>query len=73
MNMLSAEPPIFEKRSPREKYQVRFWSRPDLYSQFSNEVEKNDLLIQDVFNQFMEWFTDTSQQGALPKRETASK
>lgn len=73
MEILAIEPPVFERRSPREKYQVRFWSKPDLYSQFSSEVERNDLVIQDVFNQFMEWFTNASRHGALPRRETESR
>jgi hypothetical protein len=36
-------------------------------------VEKNDLVIQDVFNQFMEWFAAASQQGVLPKRQDGAE
>lgn len=47
----------FKKKVKRPKQvQVRFWSTPGLYEQFVAEVYKNDLLIQDVFKSFMEWF-----------------
>ena len=67
---LSVSPPVFQTQKPKDKYQVRFWSQPTLYNKFVCEVERNELVIQDVFNQFMEWFTQASEEGVLPKRET---
>lgn len=43
---------------PRDKnplYQVRFWTKPELYEKFTAHLEEQGILIQDAFNQFMEW------------------
>lgn len=46
----------FTKREPNEKYQVRFWSTPQLYKSFAQRASKDGLVIQDVFRDFMHWF-----------------
>lgn len=61
--------PVFERRTAKEKYLVRFWSSPDQYERFVAEVEKHDLVIQDVFNQMMNWFIQTSQSGVIKTRD----
>ncbi len=64
---VAMELPLFEKRS-REKYQVRFWSSQEAYQCFVREVERNDLVIQDVMNNLMQWFTASSQSGIIQNR-----
>jgi hypothetical protein len=62
------ELPIFERRTTKDRYQVRFWSTQDSYKSFVEEVERNELVIQDVMNNLMAWFTQSSQSGALKHR-----
>ena len=44
----------FKKRYP--KYQVRFWCPEFEYNQFKDKVKREELLISDVFREFMRWF-----------------
>lgn len=57
----NSDQPTFVKRPEKERYQVRFWSEPVAYAAFVREVQENGLVIQDVFNNFMEWFTFQSK------------
>jgi hypothetical protein len=58
-------PPVFVKRQDNDRYQVRFWSNPAQYKMFTEECEKNGLIIQDVFNELMLWFIRESKAGRL--------
>ena len=51
------DPPlVFRPKEKPERYQVRFWTSPNLYGCFCDRVEAEGLQIGDVFNQFMHWF-----------------
>ena len=50
--------PEFEKRTPKERYQVRFWSTRQLYTEFVIRCKDDELLMQDVFQDFMLWFVN---------------
>lgn len=49
--------PVFTRRN-EERYQVRFWSTLKDYEAFTKAVRAEDLVIQDVFNELMIWFTN---------------
>lgn len=61
----------FQVRSKMEsdKYQVRFWSDPKLYKEFTKACKKEDLKMQDVFNDFIEWFIEASKKKTLKIKE----
>lgn len=59
------EGPVFTKRPEKEKYQVRFWSTPEDYGAFSRACESEGLVMQDVFNELMIWFTQASLEKRL--------
>lgn len=61
--------PLFHQRADRERYQVRFWGKPNEYAAFSAAVEKEGLVIQDVFNDFMNWFCMASAEGRIQKQK----
>lgn len=48
--------PVFTKRRD-DKYQVRFWSTPADYSAFTEAARSEGLVLQDVLNELMIWFT----------------
>ena len=66
MTNLPKNCPEFTKRTnTRERVLVRFWSEPELYRKFVLEVKNQNLLISDVFNQFIVWFIENSKNGTL--------
>lgn len=40
------------------KYQARFWTTEPQWRRFAVRAENDGLFIQDVLNQFMEWFVN---------------
>jgi len=63
-----SDAPIFIKRR-EDKYQVRFWSKPEQYKAFVAECDKHGLVLQDVLNELMNWFTRTSDKGQIKIEE----
>lgn len=57
--------PVFTKRQGKDKYQVRFWTRNVDYEAFVKAAEKEGLVMQDIFNDFMTWFCLASNRGEL--------
>jgi hypothetical protein len=57
--------PVFKLRPKKESYQVRFWSTHPLYRTFFDTCKRQDLKVQDVFNDFMLWFIKTEEKNAL--------
>lgn len=55
---MSYEGLVFKPKQKTERYQVRFWSTPNMYATFTDQCEREGLGISDVFNQFMLWFTE---------------
>ena len=47
----------FSVRDPKGRYQARFWTSEEAYKNFKVECERRGLKLQDVFNQFIEWFS----------------
>ena len=55
--MTTQTPPLeFFNKRPAERCQVRFWSTPDLYKEFTAECDRLELKYGDVFQDFMRWF-----------------
>lgn len=50
----------FSQRKPKtdRKCLVRFWVEKQLYNKFTEKVFSQDLLIKDVFTDFMKWFLE---------------
>lgn len=55
--MVSTQP-VFKRKTTKERYQVRFWSTPELYKEFIAECDRSNLQIGHVFCDFMRWFID---------------
>lgn len=49
---------VFKKRF-REMHQVRFWCKLQKWNAFKQKVESKGLKLQDVFNDFIDWFLET--------------
>lgn len=62
-----SEFPVFKERKTKEKCLVRFWTDPNHYRRFVSEVEKQNLVIQDVFEDFIVWFAKKSQREEIVK------
>jgi len=60
--------PVFTKRIDN-RYQVRFWSDKERYKAFVTGCKTEGLIMQDVFNDLMEYFTLESQAGRIKTRE----
>ena len=67
--MSALDGPVFMKRRANDRYQVRFWSHPADYQEFVRAVEAEGLVIQDVFNDLMIWFTKASLEKRLHIQE----
>lgn len=63
--------PVFCRRPQKDRYQVRFWSTPAEYESFTKACEKEGLYLQDVFNDFMCWFSMASREERLNIQEWA--
>lgn len=61
----------FEVRKKPDRYQVRFWSTPNIYGSFVSACEREGLLMQDVFNDFMIWFEEASMNKKLPVKRNS--
>lgn len=59
------EGPTFTKRKERDRRQVRFWAKADLYRDFTKAVEKEGLFLQDTFEDLMKWFISQSAQNKV--------
>lgn len=56
---------VFTKRQEKERYQVRFWSTPSEYEAFTSAVRSEGLVLQDVLNELMNWFTKNALEKKL--------
>lgn len=64
--MSALDGPVFTKRPGTDhRYQVRFWSTQQDYSAFTEAVQSEGLVIQDVFNELMIWFTQAHHEKRL--------
>lgn len=41
------------------RYQVRFWTSPDLYADFTAKCDKIGINYQHAFNEFLKWYVDS--------------
>ncbi len=63
--MSALDGPVFTKRAEKDRYQVRFWSSPQDYAAFTEAVQSEGLVLQDVFNELMIWFTQAHHEKKL--------
>ena len=55
----------FKTRKTYVKKQIGLICNPETFKEFKAEVEKNDLKMCDVFDDFMVWFTKESKAGRI--------
>lgn len=72
---MTLEDPPFFVRKKRHLQQCRFHVDPDVYTDFKTEVKRQQLYIQDVFEELMKYFTRKSKRNelyidSLPENET---
>ncbi len=63
--MINEEFPVFPRRRPIPRTQVRFWCPPELYADFRKAVMDNGLQVQDVFEELMKKFISWNASGTL--------
>lgn len=61
---LMTEPPVFRKREPVRQYQARFFCEVSKYKAFTKQVKAEGLMVQDVFDQFLDWFISRGKRDA---------
>lgn len=70
-------PDLFEKvtktRKLTVKRQVRFWSSLGTYKEFKKIAMDRGLFLQDIFNDFMEWFINEHKLREAYKNATPNK